>query len=76
MIHSYIFDYRIDHLDEETRRLHIEGCAPKPQFSIDAIKKEDDRKTAKRKNMVKNEKSERRKKVKKEKVKKLKKSKK
>lgn len=29
-----------DKFDEETRQLHAEGCAPKPQYSADQIKRE------------------------------------
>lgn len=29
-----------DKLDDETKRLHMEGCAPKPQLPVEQIKKE------------------------------------
>ncbi|XP_055679706.1 RNA-binding motif protein, X-linked 2-like [Lutzomyia longipalpis] len=43
---DHVSDYKApkdnDKMDEETRLLHMEGCAPKPQIPVEMLKKEHD----------------------------------
>lgn len=39
-VHNYKAPKDDDRLDDETKRLHMEGCAPKLQLPPEAIKKE------------------------------------